>query len=258
MHVLLVGAGNMSIEYAKVLSGLKVDFSVISRGVENAKKFKIATGKEVITGGLENKYNDLLIQPTHAIVVTTLESLVTNSVYLLERGIGNLLIEKPGAVDNIGLQKIFELSQINECKTYIGYNRRFYSSVIKAEQLIKAEGGLQSFIFEFTEWSHKIKELQKTEIQFNNWFIGNSTHVLDLAFYFGGKPKEISSFVSGGSEWHPRGMIFTGGGVTEKDLLFSYHANWEAPGSWKLELLTKQNRYIFRPLEELKFKNWVL
>ena len=54
------------------------------------------------------------------------------------------------------------------------------------------------------------------------WFIQNSSHVVDLAFNLGGNPVEMKSFVSGGQSWHPKGTIFSGAGITDKNALFSY------------------------------------
>ncbi|MBK7669701.1 MAG: hypothetical protein IPJ32_21655 [Sphingobacteriaceae bacterium] len=34
-------------------------------------------------------------------------------------------------------------------------------------------------------------------------------------------------------------------------MLFSYHANWESAGGWKLELHTNERKLIFKPMEEL-------
>ncbi|WP_342508857.1 Gfo/Idh/MocA family oxidoreductase [Sporosarcina sp. FSL K6-2383] len=251
MYVLLVGAGNMAAEYVKVLDKFNVDYSMIGRSEESATAFEKRTGKLVLTGGLEVAYARLVEQPTHAIVATTLESLEENTLYLLEKGVKQILVEKPGALSNEGMNKIMQSADKHGANVYIAYNRRFYASVMAASKLIKEDGGLTSFLFEFTEWSHIVGGLNKTPTQLDNWFIGNSTHVVDLAFFFGGKPKEISSYTTSTLEWHPKGSIYAGAGVTEKKIFFSYHANWQAPGSWKLELLTNMNRYIFRPLEEL-------
>lgn len=251
MHVLLVGAGNMAADYIKVLDGLTVDYSIIGRGKESAAAFEKKTGRPVLTGGIEVVFDDLVQQPTHAIVATTLESLEENTLYLIEKGVKQILVEKPGALNKMGLTKIAQSAEKHGASVYIAYNRRFYASVITASKLIAEDGGLTSFLFEFTEWSHVVGALGKTPTQLDNWFIGNSTHVVDMAFFFGGKPREISSYVTSTLDWHPKGSIYTGAGVTEKNIFFSYHANWQAPGSWKLELLTNKNRYIFRPLEKL-------
>lgn len=251
MHVLLVGAGNMAVEYIKVLDKLTIDYSIIGRGSESASVFEEETGKSVITGGLETAYDSLTSLPTHAIVATTLESLEENTLYLIEKGVQQILVEKPAALSKEGMNRIVQSVSKHGAKVYIAYNRRFYASVLAATRLIEEDGGLTSFLFEFTEWSHVVGALGKSTAQLNNWFIGNSTHVVDMAFFFGGKPREISSYVTSTLDWHPKGSIYAGAGVTEKDIFFTYHANWQAPGSWKLELLTTKNRYIFRPLEKL-------
>lgn len=251
MHLLIVGAGYMAKEYVKVLREMEVGFTVIGRGQERNKVFYNDTGFEAINGGLESNFDELVNFPTHAIITSSLESLEENTLYLINKGVKEILVEKPGALSNVGMKRILDRAQKLNSKIYIAYNRRFYSSVLTAQKLIKEDGGLTSFLFEFTEWSHKAIKLGKTKEQLNNWFIGNSTHVIDLAFFFGGKPKEFNSFVTSTLEWHPKGSIYAGAGVTDRDVFFSYHANWQAPGSWKLELLTTKNRYIFRPLEKL-------
>jgi predicted dehydrogenase len=251
MHVLLVGAGYMSTEYVKILDVLNVEYTIVGRGEKSASIFEKQFGKKVIPGGLEVAYDFLPVQPTHVIVATTLESLEENTLFLLRKGIQNILVEKPGAVNVEGMNRISELAEKKSANVFIAYNRRFYSSVMTAQRMIEEDGGLSSFLFEFTEWTHNVKGFNKTPFQLDNWFIGNSTHVVDTAFFFGGKPKEISSFVTSHLDWHKKGSIYAGSGITDKNILFSYHANWQAPGSWKLELLTNKNRYIFRPFEKL-------
>ena len=48
-----------------------------------------------------------------------------------------------------------------KAKVYIAYNRRFFSSVMEESKIIKADGGITSLHFEFTEWADRIKELSK-------------------------------------------------------------------------------------------------
>ena len=79
--------------------------------------------------------------------------------------------------------------------------------------------------------------------------------MIDLAFYLGGKPSEISTYSTGGLSWHPSSSIFSGSGISDKGALFSYKANWESAGRWSLEILTKKNKYLFEPLEKIKVQN---
>jgi len=152
------------------------------------------------------------------------------------------------------VEDVLHKARGKNAKVYVGYNRRFYSSVRNAQEIIDEDGGVTSFNFEFTEWSHVIKDLQKEPGVKENWFFHNSTHVIDLAFHLGGKPREISCYVSGGLSWHPSASVFAGAGVSEKNALFSYQANWEAPGRWGVEMLTKKHRLILRPLEKLQIQ----
>lgn len=40
--------------------------------------------------------------------------------------------------------------------------------------------------------------------------------------------------------------------VTDKDVLFSYIADWGAPGRWGVEICTRNRRFIWKPLEKLQ------
>ena len=128
--------------------------------------------------------------------------------------------------------------------------------MIKAKELIKCDGGIRSFNFDFTEWTHL---LDKTSIKINdevlkNWFFANSSHVVDLAFYLGGMPKDMSSYVSKKILWNNSTAIYCGAGKTKNGAMFSYSANWKSAGRWSIELLTAKGKYILRPLEKLFFQ----
>ena len=65
-------------------------------------------------------------------------------------------------------------------------------------------------VFEFTEWAHRIGPLVKAPGVKERLVLGNSTHVIDLAFYLGGLPTELNALVAGGLEWHPQWLRFRG------------------------------------------------
>lgn len=253
-NIWLIGAGGMAQDYIKVLQGLEKDFVVIGRGEETAKKCNVTTGCEVEVGGLEEY---LLKNPeicSHAIVAVGVEKLFETTKQLLEYGVTNILVEKPGALYNWQFEELNKLVKEKNANVIIAYNRRFYASVLKAQEIIKQDGGVSSFNFEFTEWAHVIAPLVKGEGVKEKWFLGNSTHVVDLAFYLGGNPKEICSFSNGSLSWHPTTSNFCGAGISENGALFNYQANWESAGRWSVEILTKEHRLIFRPMEKLQIQ----
>jgi len=250
----LIGAGPMAIDYARVLSEMSVSFDIIGRGQKSADDFYAKTGKKVFVGGLEKRCIETMELPCAAIVAVGVEQLASVTHLLLRKGVKKILVEKPAGLNENDIKSVFEVAQKLEAGVYVAYNRRFYASTLKAKDLILEDGGVTSFLFEFTEWSHEIIKLEKEPVIRENWFLANSSHVVDLAFYLGGRPKKISSYVLGGSTWHPSGSIYAGAGLSETGALFSYHANWEAPGRWGIEILTKKHRLILRPLEKLQWQ----
>ena len=250
----LVGSGEMAQDYIKVLKALDCDFDVIGRGIESARKCEGATGCLVVAGGLEQF---LLTKPTpcsHAIVSVGVEALASTTLQLINYGIPNLLVEKPAGLNLCEVEQIARISKEKGANVFVAYNRRFYASVIKAQEIIEQDGGVTSFNFEFTEWAHVVEAIQKAEGVKENWFLANSTHVVDLAFYLGGEPKELCAFTAGSLSWHPRSSIFSGAGISETGALFSYQANWESAGRWSVEMLTKNHRLILRPMEKLQIQ----
>lgn len=252
---LLVGAGPMAAEYARVLKSLKKEFIVVGRGKQSAEEFEKIVGVKVIIGGVDKYLEQKKEIPPVAIVAISEEQLGSTTIKLLKRGIKLILVEKPAGLDFADVKKVYKLSQKLKAKVYVGYNRRFYSSVKKAQEIIEKDGGILSIYFDFTEASFRIAPLTKAPGVKENWFLQNSTHVIDLAFFLAGYPKKMSAFTTGSVSWHRKGAIFSGAGVTEKSVLFAYHANWDAPGRWSIEIMTKSSKLFFKPLEKLQIQN---
>ncbi|MFN8115614.1 MAG: gfo/Idh/MocA family oxidoreductase [Bacteroidia bacterium] len=256
--VWLIGTGIMALDYAKVLKALNVNFEVIGRGEANAIKFEKETGIKPFIGGLETALKVFGFAPDYVINSVGIDKLTEVNKLLLNEGVQNILIEKPAVAYADEVFELNDLATLKKIDPLLAYNRRFYASVYEAQNIINTDEGVTSFAFEFTEWSHVIEKLEgKTQAELENWFLGNSTHVIDLAFYLGGEPKDIATFHSGKNnlKWHPVSSNYSGAGLTTNGALFSYHADWTAPGRFSVEIMTKKHRLIFRPLEKLQIQN---
>ena len=253
MKILVVGCGYMGKEYVKVLDALNVPCMVIGRSKEGIDSFqKKFSHIDVFEGGLENNL-DVFNGISHVIVATGIEDLYKHSKLVLQTGVKKVLLEKPGALSYSDLDALNHESQKKDIELFIAYNRRCYDSVTKAKQLIKKDGGVLSVFFEFTEWAKDIPYEKFSDKELACWILGNSSHVIDLAFSFTGTPQEMNSVVSKhhGYSWHPSGSIFCGSGLSVNNIPFSYHSNWESAGRWSVEVLTSKCRYYFRPMEKL-------
>ncbi|WP_148302534.1 hypothetical protein [Caldalkalibacillus mannanilyticus] len=68
--ILLVGAGRMAIEYARVLQALSCPFQVVGRSLQSAQTFLEKTGVPAYTGGIEKWTEESRDTPRMAIVAS--------------------------------------------------------------------------------------------------------------------------------------------------------------------------------------------
>lgn len=252
--VWIIGAGNIAAEYDKVLTALGVEFITIGRGEESALKYEEKTNHRVIRGGLEEFLSSNPTKAEKAIIAVPTPQLATTCIELMNNGIKKIFCEKPGFCNPEELDAVYEVAKQTVSDVYYAYNRRFYASVLKAEEIIKEDGGLLSFNFEFTEWGHVIANTGHPSEVKANWMYANSTHVIDLAFFLGGTPSEWSAYAKDESGWH-KPVNFAGAGITAKGVLFNYQANWNAPGRWAVELLTPLHRIYLKPMETVQLQD---
>ncbi len=245
----IIGAGHIAQEYAKILTNLGVKFITIGRSEDGVHSFKQATGLHAEHGGLKKFLATKPATPDFAIVAVSVDQLSATALDLMDFGVDKILLEKPGFLNPDEMPEILKKARGRDVR--IAYNRRFLSSVITAQKIVKEDGGITSFRFDFTEWPSRILSFTQPEGVLENWFFLNSTHVVDMAFYLGGWPKELSCFCEGELPWH-KPAIFSGAGRTEKNIPFSYIANWTSAGRWYVEISTSKRKLIFCPLEELK------
>ena len=252
-NVWLIGTGLIGVEYSKVLDALQISHIIIGRGEDSAAKFEeLRPGKQVIRGGVGNFLNTNPLLPDCASVAVGFHELFEVTKNLIEYGVKRLFVEKPGADTYERLKQLSAIAKENNAEVFLAYNRRFYASLLKAEEIIQEDGGVTSFNFEFTEWLH-IFEASKNSFSLNDIFWGNSGHVLDTAFFLGGEPEEISCYTKT-IEGDDFPKLFAGAGISEKGALFSYQANWDAPGRWVVEILTNKHRLYFKPMESLQIQ----
>ena len=252
--ILLIGSGKMAFEYLKVLNAMNKKIIVVGRGEPNLNKLKsIYPQFEYHSGGIENYLRDNPLVPEIAINVVNIDILGYSTSLLINAGFKKILIEKPGDLTIEGLNRLKSLSEAKNCKVVIGYNRRFYSSVIQLTQEVIKDGGIKSCHFEFTEWTHTFGLDTHSEPALKRWILSNSSHVIDTAFYLIGKPAQIYPIVSGQKNivWHPSGSIFVGSGTSINNVPFTYHANWTGPGRWGVEVITSKRRFFLKPMEAL-------
>lgn len=254
-EILLVGAGNMALAYAKVLQSLNLVPVVVGRGQASATAFATATGIMPGTGPIAAQVGALATVPDTAIVTVNAMHLAGVTAELVQLGVRRILVEKPAALDLAEMNALLAVVTAAGAEVYLGYNRRFMASVLRANEIIAQDGGVLSVKFDFSEPSRRIGALGKPQRELDTWFMGNSSHVLDLAFHFFGAPSLLQAQTANEVSWHKTAGVFVGHARNAAGALMSWHANWVSPGRWGLEVLTPENRLIFQPLEKLRIQS---
>lgn len=248
--ICIVGSGKMAGEYARTLTALKKNFFIIGRDKKELNFFYRKYGVKVYHGGLKKTLlKEIMINSV--IVATTIDNLAECCCDLINHGATNILLEKPGALSINSLKKIKRLSLKRKVKIHIAYNRRFYQSIITLKRMIKKDEYITSCFFDFTEKTASIEKSNLSKKVKSKMIYSNSSHIFDLVFYLCGYPKEIKSFINRKLDWHPSAACFSGSGKTNKNIIFSYFADWGSAGRWKIDLRTNKRNYILQPLEDL-------
>lgn len=257
--VLIVGAGDMAGEYVKTLYHLGMTaekMHVVGRGKEKAERFAQQFNVRCQSGGTAALTS--ISGHERAIVAVSHLELPNVAKVLIERGSRYILIEKPGALYKFQLEELEALAKQKSAHVFVAFNRRFFPSVDAVRNIIEEDGGLLSCHFDFTELENLVlreKESKRLPDEvLRRWGIVNSFHVIDLFLNLAGRPRDWKSFQLGSLPWHPKGATFSGAGITEKNVLFSYLSTWNGAGRWGLELTTSRRKMILRPLEVLNIQ----
>lgn len=247
--VLIIGGGEMGKQYAHALTKMNIqDVTIVSKTLKDPTEFSNKFQYNMLSEGFEKNLPKL--KKMDLVIVATSTSLLIPATKLaIECGQNNILIEKPGSLYHKELSSL--LTELKSQRIRIAYNRILYPSFHKLKSMTDNDGGITSCTFDFTEWVHRIPFGIYKEDEYQYWGIANSLHVISMAMELIGMPKNISTYQSGELEWHKSGSVFVGSGITEKNIPFSYHADWGSGGRWGVEVTTKNNVYRLIPLEEL-------
>jgi predicted dehydrogenase len=113
----------------------------------------------------------------------------------------NIFIEKPASIDLGLLKKIISLSKLYKNKIRVGYNHRFYPSILKSRKIID-KGLIGKLMFIKSSYGHGGRPGYEKEWRLNSKLSGGGelidqgSHLIDLSIFFLGKVKKIKSKIN--------------------------------------------------------------
>lgn len=153
-----------------------------------------------------------------------------------------VLIEKPVAGRSLDFKYDLDLDRVN---TLVGYNRRFYSSVLDVKEILNESSFVQS------KWT--IPEISWEKSPGSNlrkfFLFENSVHILDLFLYLHGAPSQSTfynydngDFLQGSTSIHK----------FEKKAIASLTISFGVPDNTSASFYASSNHYLLKPFEILK------
>ncbi len=246
---LIIGSSEMSRQYALALKKFGIDdITIIAKSGKYISKFCEGENIYLKTGGYEKNISQIE-EKDLTIIALPIPDIINAMKMAIENGQKNILIEKPGSLYYKELESASELYP--EIQIRVAYNRLVYPNFYKLKELVEKDAGITSCRFTFTELLSRIDFEKDVFEVYQRWGISNSLHVISMAFELIGMPKEMSCFQKDTLEWHKSGSTFVGAGISNKDIPFSYNADWGSGGRWGLEVNTRKNSYQLIPLEEI-------
>ena len=256
--MILIGTGNVALEYAKVLDEMCIRFATIGNTIEGCARFaRMLVFNKIKHCEMlqEGKVSDsALFSPEHkeqAIVAIPINAQYDTVKKLIGLGVKRILVEKPGVMYSIQARGLAYLAKQYGVEIRVAYNRRFYQSARVAREAIQQDG-LRELWFCFGEDMEWVAASSHPKNIREKWMLANSSHVIDLAKWLSGG-WSIST--------HDTPGIFSGHGFSPSGAQVSYMTNYRTDKRWSIQFITGTGeRYKLAPLETLsRFVNerWV-
>lgn len=167
-----------------------------------------------------------------------------------------LLIEKPPGLTLQQAQQLSEAARKYRTSVMVGFNRRFYSIVRQAKQLIEKSGGLLGMRMDVFERYRILRDNGYPPDKLNKLFTANSIHCIDLIRYYCGDPLKIHAF-SNEILQEPFNHRYAALIVSKKNVPITFQAYWHSVGNWNYELYLPDGKIQFLNMEEavVSFRN---
>lgn len=240
LKIAIIGAGYMAEEYLKVFKGSKmICDGIYSRTLSKSKFLKKKYKIKKVYKSIDDLKNDREIKGL--IIAVDADSLLS---ILDNLNINNykILCEKPVGINFKETKKI--ILKIKNKHFYVALNRRFYSSNLKANNLVKKEKGKRLIHIRDQELQNSKSKNYNTNLMY--W---NSVHLIDyINIYARGilkEKKHIKKFRHGEFCENITFLKFS----SRDEVL--YHCNWNSPGPWSVQIIQKNQSIEMKPLENL-------
>lgn len=157
------------------------------------------------------------------------------------------LIEKPVGFSSAETREVADTAQSAGTWGMVAVNRRFYSNVRRAFDLLAEAGGIKAIRVEHTEWMHQAGTWGLSEEVLDRFFLINGIHLVDTMCHLAGLPQRTLGIVRRQADRRHAydAMLQFGNGAVGH-----YSGQWYAPGRWAVDVFAEDLRIAFPCLEQ--------
>ena len=231
--VAMIGSGKAAKYHLRVLGNIEnVDVCcIVNRGSNKPESLMKSYGIKKYYNSLDLAISDSNFEA--AIVCVSPSSTFSVSKTLMNRGIC-CLIEKPLGLNIKEAEKLNKYSNQSKLVNVVGYNRRFFSSVLTANKIINEFGLPYSIHIDcFEDIISLFNKYESSDIK--KRFITNTTHGIDMLTLFGGEHVDVTG---------PRFSKFYNDIKSDFINIISFKSgqtgtllsHWRSPSHWSLSL----------------------
>lgn len=247
--VALVGYGKFAPKHLEVLRALECDVVAACNRSEAGRKKATEEGKIPRTYAT---IGELIAKekPDGILCTASVDGIYPAAKEILASGIPTLL-EKPQGTTLPEFDELCALAKKHGTPVMAAFNRRHYSVVRKAMEDL---GGPQNVTGVFIDWTEDPQHLLNTghtRHQVERMIFGNSIHGLDLLTWFAGAIPN-PQVVARNHDREAFRWVMALQGVSARGAVVSFRNQWDSPGRWRVEVTSKDRRYLFAPLETCK------
>lgn len=246
VRIAIIGLGNIAHKHAEVIHALP-DATIVAGVKRNAESGRAFCSQYGIPGYFSST-DDLLAWGEfdaaviccghHFTVELTKQVLLTGRPCLIEKPVGFSAGETLAVANAAGQGKTWGM---------VAVNRRFFSIVQQARNLIEQAGGLRAIRVEHTEWMHQAAEWGLSDDLLDRYLYINGIHLVDTMCHLAGLPVStdvITRNFPGRRNAYDAMVRFPSGAIGH------YSGQWYAPGRWALDLFAEDLRITFPRMEE--------
>ena len=247
LRVAFIGAGNMASAHLKAFQDIPVVqlSGICSRTISRAEKLVQEFDMQAVCSSITELYEQTKAQ---LVIIAVPELCVREVCIEAFKFPWVCLIEKPVGYNLEDAEMIASASMKSNAKSFVGLNRRHYSSTINVLNEL-SDKSQPRLIHIYDQENPKVALLGgKPLLVVQNWMYANSIHMIDYLNILGrGRITAVESVIP----WNSQDPRFVMSKITyDSGDEGIYEAVWNAPGPWAVTVTTQEKRWEIRPLEQ--------